>query len=309
MRYLIFGLLFFNMLHSQQGIMLSNYSDNLVLYNPSYIGNTDNILLVGGYRSQWSNIKDAPTDYIFSYSQPIGASNSSFGLNFNLDKLGPMSNYNLYGNYAYRFITNDDDFIQLGLRAGMDFGVVNNRALDGYWKGDPNFREENVNYRKPVFGFGLNYTTSLFSIGASVPDLIPGVYEITSYSESFRTALKFSGNIDFKIRTHELWMFLPAIQYRLNGNAPDNIDVITRWEYNGFFSLIAGYRSSGSIIGGVQFEFNEVNFPNFNNRFKVSYHYDYGLMRHLSAFGNAHEITVRYDIGGGVQRFSNISYW
>jgi hypothetical protein len=182
------------MLHSQQGIMLSNYSDNLVLYNPSYIGNTDNILLVGGYRSQWSNIKDAPTDYIFSYSQPIGASNSSFGLNFNLDKLGPMSNYNLYGNYAYRFITNDDDFIQLGLRAGMDFGVVNNRALDGYWKGDPNFREENVNYRKPVFGFGLNYTTSLFSIGASVPDLIPGVYEITSYSESFRTALKFSGN-------------------------------------------------------------------------------------------------------------------
>jgi type IX secretion system PorP/SprF family membrane protein len=309
MKYLIYGLLFFNILNSQQGILMSNYSDNLVLYNPSYIGNTDDIQIVGGYRSQWSNIKDAPTDYIFSYSQPIGESNSSYGLNFNLDKLGPMSNFNLYGNYAYRFNVKDDDFLQLGIRAGMDFGVVNNRALDGYWKGDPSFREENVNYKKPVFGFGANYTTSLFSIGIGIPDIIPGVYEVASYSESFKTVTKIYGNMDFKIRTHELWMFLPAVQYRLNGNAPDNFDLITRWEYNGFFSLILGYRNSGSIIGGVQFEFNEINFPNFNNRLKVSYHYDYGVMRHISNFGNAHEITLRYNIGTPVQRVSYNGSW
>lgn len=310
MKYLlILTFLFFNKVYSQQGILMSNYHDNLVLFNPSYFGNSDNVQIVGGYRTQWSNIKDAPVDYILSYSQPIGTSNSSFGFNCNLDKLGPMSNFNLYGNYAYRFNIMDDDFLQLGIRAGMDFGVVNNRALDGYWKGDPSFREENMNYKKPVFGFGANYTTSLFSIGFGMPDIIPGVYEITNYSESFKTVTKFYGNLDFKIRTHEMWMFLPAIQYRLNGNAPDNFDLITRWEYDNFLSIIAGYRSSGSVIGGVQFEFNNVNFPNFNNRFKISYHYDYGLMRHLSSFGNAHEITLRYNIGEPVQRTSFIKNW
>jgi type IX secretion system PorP/SprF family membrane protein len=303
MRALLFLLLFsFFRSYAQQGILISNYHEQKMLFNPAAAGISDNIEIVGAYRNQWGGIQDNPKEYILSMSSPLGETNSSLGMNFNLDKIGPMSNFSLHGNYAYRFQIKEETFLQLGVRAGLDFGVVNNRALDGFYKGDPNFQSESSYYNKPVLGIGAYYQNDLFSIGASVPDLIPGVYDIAENKKTYSTVNKLYCGLDFRITLEERWILKPAFQYRFNANSPDNFDIYSQIEYNKFISFIGGYRSSGAFLFGAQYEFNENNFPAIKNKIKLCYNFDLSSRNPTNQMGSSHEITIRINIGEKLDR-------
>jgi type IX secretion system PorP/SprF family membrane protein len=310
MRAILYFLLFLGSnIYAQQGILISNYHDQKMIFNPAAVGISDNLEAIGAYRNQWGGIQDNPRNYLLSLSSPLGETNSSLGMNFNLDKIGPMSNFNLYGNYAYRFNIQDQAFLQLGIRAGMDFGVINNRAIDGYYKGDPNFQNESSYYNKPVLGLGVYYQNDLFSIGATVPDLIPGVYDMTNNTKSYKTVNKLYCGLDFNIIFDENWALKPAFQYRYNANAPDNFDIYSQWEYSGFISFIGGYRSSGAFLFGAQYEFNENQFSLLRNKIKLCYNFDLSSRTPTDQMGSTHEVTIKINIGEKIERAYIYDRW
>jgi len=65
---LYFLLIFVSNIYAQQGILISNYHDQKMMFNPAAVGISDNLEVVGAYRNQWGGIQDNPKNYLLSLS-------------------------------------------------------------------------------------------------------------------------------------------------------------------------------------------------------------------------------------------------
>jgi hypothetical protein len=72
------------------------------------------------------NIEDAPTS--FTGHAPTG-NNVGLGLSFISDKIGPVTEQNVYGDFSYTLKLNDTHRLALGLKAGVSFHKVGLRDI------------------------------------------------------------------------------------------------------------------------------------------------------------------------------------
>jgi hypothetical protein len=73
------------------------------------------------------NIEDAYLIY-FSGHAPTG-NNVGLGLSFISDKIGPVTEQNVYGDFSYTLKLNDTHRLALGLKAGVSFHKVGLRDI------------------------------------------------------------------------------------------------------------------------------------------------------------------------------------
>jgi type IX secretion system PorP/SprF family membrane protein len=86
--------------NAQQDPHYTQYMYNMNIINPAYAGSKENLSFGLLYRKQWIEIEDAPTTFSLSGSSPIGK-NVGLGLSVISDRIGPVLENNVYGDFSY----------------------------------------------------------------------------------------------------------------------------------------------------------------------------------------------------------------
>ena len=114
--------------NAQQDPHYTQYMYNMNVMNPAYAGSKESISFGLLYRKQWVNIEDAPTTFTFSGHTPAGK-NVGLGLSFISDKIGPVTEQNVYGDFSYTLKLDDTQRLAFGLKAGVSFHKVGLRDI------------------------------------------------------------------------------------------------------------------------------------------------------------------------------------
>jgi type IX secretion system PorP/SprF family membrane protein len=103
---------------AQQDPHYTQYMYNMSVMNPAYAGSKDNLSLGLLHREQWIELEDAPVTSTFFGHSPVGK-NVGLGLSVVSDKLGPVEENNIYGDFSYTLKLGGDHKLALGLKAGL----------------------------------------------------------------------------------------------------------------------------------------------------------------------------------------------
>ena len=132
---------------AQQDPHYTQYMYNMSVMNPAYAGSKDNLSLGLLHREQWIELEDAPVTSTFFGHSPVGK-NVGLGLSVISDKIGPVEENNIYGDFSYTLNLGGEHKLAFGLKAGITlhnvglYSDIYNTLPD---PNDPAFSEDTSN--------------------------------------------------------------------------------------------------------------------------------------------------------------------
>ena len=263
---------------------------NMSVMNPAYAGSKETIS--GGllYRKQWIEIEDAPTTGTFFLHSPVGK-NVGMGLSAISDKIGPVEENNIYGDFSYTLNLGGEHRLAFGLKAGATFHKVglftdigNGNVPD---PNDPAFSEDS---NKTFFnlGSGLFYYTNKYYVSFSIPNMLKSTYldyngrkfgtETLHYFLTGGYVFDISPNVRFK----------PFAMVKSAFNAPTSFDISTNFLFNDKFEVGATYRLQDSFGAMVNYAIT----PGL----KIGYAYDHIVSDLNITTPSSHEVILLFDL-------------
>ena len=274
---------------AQQDPHYTQYMYNMNVINPAYAGSKENLSFGLLYRKQWIEIEDAPTTFSFSGSAPIGK-NVGLGLSVISDKIGPVEENNVYGDFSYTLNLGGERRLALGLKAGVTFQKIGLRSiiqptlpdLD-----DDAFAEDTDNSKLNI-GTGLFYYTNKYYVAFSIPNMLNSAHldyngvkygtEIQHYFLTGGYVFDLNPNLKFK----------PFAMVKSALNAPTSLDVSANFLYVEKFEMGATYRLQDSF--GVM-----VNYA-VSPSLRIGYAYDHIVSDLKVTTTSSHEIILLFDL-------------
>lgn len=282
-------MLAFTDVQAQQDPHYTQYMYNMSVINPAYAGSKESIS--GGllYRKQWVEIEDAPTTGNFFIHSPVGR-NVGLGLSVVSDKIGPVEENNVYGDFSYTLNLGGEHRLAFGIKAGLtmhkvDFNTIYPTLPD---VGDDVFGQGNPSETFFNVGSGAFYYTDKYYISFSVPNLLKAKYldyDGTKYgSEEMHYFL--TGGYVFDLTPN--LKFKPFAMVKSSFNAPTSFDVSTNFLFNEKFEIGATYRLEDSFGAMVNFAIT----PSI----KLGYAYDHIVSDLKVVTPSSHEFILLFDI-------------
>ena len=99
---LVLFTMFASNIQAQQDPHYTQYMYNMNVVNPAYAGSKESISGALLYRQQWAGLEGAPKTATFSIHSPVGK-NVGLGLSAISDKIGPVEENNIYGDFLLNF--------------------------------------------------------------------------------------------------------------------------------------------------------------------------------------------------------------
>jgi len=273
---------------AQQNPHYTQYMYNMNVINPAYAGSKDNASFGVLYRKQWVNIEDAPTSFTFSGHTPT-ANNVGLGLSFISDKIGPVTEQNVYGDFSYTLKLNDTHRLALGLKAGVSFHKVGLRDIQSTLP-DPSegIFGEDINDASLNLGAGAFYYTDKYYVALSIPNMMKSAhldYNGREYgsdvSHYFLTGgYVFDLNYDLK--------FKPSFMLKSALNVSPSLDLSANFLYMEKIELGATYRLEDSFGAMVNFAVTP--------ELRIGYAYDHVVSDLKIATSASHEFMILYDL-------------
>jgi type IX secretion system PorP/SprF family membrane protein len=274
---------------AQQDPHYTQYMYNMNIINPAYAGSKENLSFGLLYRKQWIEIEDAPTTFSFSGSAPVGK-NVGLGLSIISDKIGPVEENNVYGDFSYTLNLGGEHRLALGLKAGVTFQKIGLRSIIQPTLPDPNdgaFAED-TNNTKLNIGTGLFYYTNKYYFALSIPNMLKSAHldyngvkygtEIQHYFLTGGYVFDLNPNLKFK----------PFAMIKSAFNAPTSFDISTNFLYLEKFEMGATYRLQDSF--GVM-----VNYA-ISPSLRIGYAYDHIVSDLKVTTPSSHEIILLFDL-------------
>ncbi len=283
----VFALITFVDVSAQQDPNYTQYMYNLSVINPAYAGSKES--LSGGllYRKQWVEIEDAPTTGTFF--SPVGK-NVGLGLSAITDKIGPVEENNIYGDFSYTLNLGGETRLALGLKAGVTLHKINFTKIYPTLP-DPNdgvFRYADPNSSKFNLGTGAFFYTNKFYLSLSVPNMLKSKYldyngteygsEVSHYFLTGGYVFDLTPNVKFK----------PFAMVKSAFNSPTSFDVSTNFLFNDKFEVGATYRLEDSFGAMVNYAIT----PNL----RIGYAYDRIVSDLKVATQSSHEVILLFDL-------------
>ncbi len=276
--------------NAQQDPHYTQYMYNMNVINPAYAGSKENLSFGLLYRKQWVEIEDAPSTFSLAGSLPVGK-NVGVGLSVISDKIGPVQENNVYGDFSYTLNLGGEHRLAFGIKAGATFNNVRLLSEIGSDPGsdpnDPSFSKDTNNTFLNI-GSGLFYYTQKYYVAFSVPNMLKGRYldvngreygtETSHYFLTGGYVFDLSDNVKFK----PFGMIKSAI------GAPVSYDVSTNFLFNQKFEVGATYRRDDSFGAMANFAIN----PNL----RIGYAYDHIISDLNVATPSSHEIILLFDL-------------
>lgn len=285
----VFALITFVDVSAQQDPNYTQYMYNLSVINPAYAGSKES--LSGGllYRKQWVEIEDAPTTGTFFLHSPVGK-NVGLGLSAITDKIGPVEENNIYGDFSYTLNLGGETRLALGLKAGVTLHKINFTKIYPTLP-DPSdgvFRYADPNSSKFNLGTGAFFYTNKFYLSLSVPNMLKSKYldyngteygsEVSHYFLTGGYVFDLTPNVKFK----------PFAMVKSAFNSPTSFDVSTNFLFNDKFEVGATYRLEDSFGAMVNYAIT----PNL----RIGYAYDRIVSDLKVATQSSHEVILLFDL-------------
>ena len=274
---------------AQQDPHYTQYMYNMNVINPAYAGSKENLSFGLLYRKQWIEIEDAPTTFSFSGSAPVGK-NVGLGLSIISDKIGPVEENNVYGDFSYTLNLGGERRLAFGLKAGVTFQKIGLRSLiqptlpnpsDGAFQEDTNNTKFNI-------GTGLFYYTNKYYVALSIPNMLKSAHldyngvkygtEIQHYFLTGGYVFDLNPNLKFK----------PFAMVKSAFNAPTSFDISTNFLYLEKFEMGATYRLQDSFGAMVNYAVS----PSL----RIGYAYDHIVSDLKVTTPSSHEIILLFDL-------------
>jgi type IX secretion system PorP/SprF family membrane protein len=273
---------------AQQNPHYTQYMYNMNVINPAYAGSKESISFGALYRKQWVNIEDAPTSFTFSGHAPTG-NNVGLGLSFISDKIGPVTEQNVYGDFSYTLKLNDTHRLALGLKAGVSFHKVGLRDIQSSLP-DPSegIFGEDINDASLNLGAGAFYYTDKYYVAFSIPNMMQSAhldYNGREYgsdvSHYFLTAgYVFDINYELKCK--------PSLMLKSAFNVSPSLDVNANFLYMEKIEVGASYRLEDSFGAMVNFAITP--------ELRIGYAYDHIISDLKVTSPSSHEFIILYDL-------------
>ncbi|MCG8410046.1 MAG: type IX secretion system membrane protein PorP/SprF [Bacteroidales bacterium] len=274
-------------LEAQQEPQYTQYVFNTLSVNPAYAGTRDamNALLLS--RIQWVGIEGAPRSFDFTMHTPFNKYKMGLGASIVSDSYGPVDNYYINFNYAYRVNLNENLILSMGIRGGIYNYYVGLKSLN-IEQIDPTFVNNVNKIIRPNAGLGFFLYAKDFYAGLSIPRLFETDLNNSSSSsdKSQQTrhyflmgAYIWEINNDFKLK--------PSGLCKIVQGSPISLDITVQTLYKDRYWFGINYRI-GDALGVL------INVQ-INNQITIGYSYDFSISG-LRTFNNGtHEILLSYD--------------
>jgi type IX secretion system PorP/SprF family membrane protein len=290
----VFFALFMLKSHAQQDPHYTQYMYNMNVMNPAYAGSKENVSLGLLYRKQWVGVEGAPQSGTLSIHSPVGK-NVGLGLSVVSDKIGPVEENNVYGDFSYTLNLGGDKRLALGLKSGLTFHKVGLFSdIGNGFVPQPNdvaFQENSSNIYFNI-GTGLFYYTSKYYIAASVPNMLNAKhlvlhdngneYQFGSEKQHFF----ITGGYVFEVS--ENIKFKPSFMAKSAFNTPISLDVSANTLFFDKFETGISYRLQDSFGAMINFAIT----PNL----KIGYAYDYITSKLNITTNSSHEFMLIFDL-------------
>jgi type IX secretion system PorP/SprF family membrane protein len=210
------------------------------IINPAFTGSQGQLIGLQ-YRTAWMGVADAPRVASFSYNTKE-RNNASWGFNYTSDRVYVENQGVVSIDYSYKLKLSLETSLYLGIKAG---GLYNNIDVD---KLDRITTESNSalsgvgNYINPLLGIGAFLKNKNTFLGVSVPNIL--------YSKRFKeeqgvqATATDNPNIYFKggtsIGLAAGLSLRPALLYRMEADAPNQLSVLAKVDYNEKIELGVG---------------------------------------------------------------------
>lgn len=275
---------------AQQDPHYTQYMYNMNVINPAYAGSKENLSLGLLYRKQWLDIDGAPATGTFSGHMPVGK-NVGVGLSFISDRIGPVEEQNVYGDFSYTLNLGGEHKLALGLKAGATFHNVGlfsqigeSNVQDLF---DPAFSENTSNVYLN-FGAGIFYYTDKYYIALSIPNIVRSVHLDTQGRKFGTEASHYFLTGGYVFDLNENVKFKPFAMIKTAFNAPVSFDASTNFLFNEVFEIGATYRIDDSFGAMVNYAIT----PSL----RVGYAYDHIVSDLRISTPSSHEIIVLFDL-------------
>jgi type IX secretion system PorP/SprF family membrane protein len=280
-------------LHAQQDPHYTQYMYNMNVMNPAYAGSKESIS--GGllYRTQWVGIEGAPKTLSFAIHSPVGK-NVGLGLSVVSDKVGPVDETNVFGDFSYTLNLGGEHRLALGLKAGASSHKIGllDEVSPFVLKPDDAF-SKNASTVNLNLGTGVFYYTDKYYAAFSIPNMLSGTYlDLTKTDGStykFGTTKQhyfLTGGYVFNIADNT--KFKPSFMAKSAFGAPMSFDLSANFLFHDKFEVGGTYRKDDSFGAMVNYAVTPM--------IRVGYAYDYILSDLKGAAPASHEFMLLFDL-------------
>ena len=275
--------------HAQQDPHYTQYMYNMNVMNPAYAGSKENLSIGLLFRKQWVEIEDSPTTFTASGHSPVGK-NVGLGLSIISDRIGPVEENNVYGDFSYTLNLGGEHRLAMGIKAGvslLNIGLNSEIASTLPVPTDGAFAE-NTSTAKLNIGTGLFYYTNKYYLALSVPNMLKSAhldYNGVQYGSEVQHYFLTGGYV-FQISDNT--KFKPFFMVKSAFNAPTSVDVSTNFLFFEKFELGASYRFEDSFGAMVNYKISD--------GIRLGYAYDHIVSDLNVATPSSHEFMVLFDL-------------
>lgn len=293
MRKIYLGLLlsvgFLSEVSAQQDPHYTQYMYNMSVMNPAYAGSKESLSMGLLHRRQWIELEDAPVTTTFFGHSPVGK-NVGLGLSVVSDKIGPVKEDNVYGDFSYTLKLGGEHKLALGLKAGLTMHNVDLYTKISPTLPDPEDNAFGSNVSNSYFNFGTGafYYTNKYYFGLSVPNMLKAThldFNGRTYGNESRHYF-FTGGYVFDINQNV--KFKPFFMAKSSFEAPASWDVSTNFMFYDKFEIGATYRLDDSFGAMVNYAIT----PSL----KIGYAYDHIVSDLKVTTPSSHEVILLFDV-------------
>jgi type IX secretion system PorP/SprF family membrane protein len=271
---------------AQQDAQFTQYMYNTININPAYAGSRGALSIFALHRAQWVGLNGAPITNALSVNTPLKNSRVGLGLTIINDKIGPVQENMISGDFSYTIPTSDQVSLSFGIKATanlFDLDVAKLNPVDD----DPALRDYNNKF-SPNIGVGVYLHSQKAYVGLSVPNFI----ETNRYDDNevaiFKEKINYYLIAGYILDLNSSLKFKPALLTKLVEGAPLQVDLSGALMFNEKLTIGLSYRWSAAVSAMVGFQISDAIY--------IGYGYDLETT-HLDNYNSgSHEIFLRYEL-------------
>ncbi|GAA4760686.1 MULTISPECIES: PorP/SprF family type IX secretion system membrane protein [Flavobacterium] len=275
--------------NAQQDPHYTQYMYNMNVMNPAYAGSKENLSFGLLFRKQWVEIEDSPTTFTATGHSPVGK-NVGLGLSVISDRIGPVEENNIYGDFSYTLNLGGDHRLAAGIKAGVTFQKIGLNSQIASTLAVPNdgpFAQDTSNSHLNM-GAGLFYYTNKYYLAFSIPNMLKSAhldYNGVKYGSEVQHYFLTGGYV---FNLSEKTKFKPHFMLKSAFGAPTSLDVSTNFLFFDKFELGATYRLDDSFGALVNYRITD--------GLRIGYAYDHIVSDLDVTTPSSHEVMLLFDL-------------